>query len=94
MPEFVRLEGTIDAAIRMRFGLPKVMSPEVDLADRQMVHLEFLELMNFHPEDLAGMTSIENLGAVITIGCAIPSEAKKSFHKRFIELGGYEHGTC
>ena len=94
MPEFVQLERTIDAAIRMRFGLPKAMSPEVDLADRQMVHLEFLELMNFHPEDLADMASIENLGTVITIGCATPSEAKKAFHKRFVELGGYEHGTC
>jgi hypothetical protein len=50
--------------------------------------------MNFNAEDLAGMTSVENLPTSIMIGCATPSEAKKAFHKRFIELGGYEHGTC
>lgn len=94
LSEFTRVERTIDEAIRMRFGLPKTMSEAVHRADRQMVHLEFLELMPFSAEDLTDMESIEGLPIQIAFMCAGPNLVRPKFYKRFLELGGTEYAMC
>lgn len=94
LPAFVEVEQRIDAAIRTRFGLPAVMTPEVHLADRRMVHLEFLELMNYKVEDLAVMEPVDPKICNVVIMCAGPAAIAPVFYQRFLELGGHAYGTC
>lgn len=94
MPEFLALERKIDEAVRDRFGLPKTMSEPVLLADRRMVHLEFLELMNHTPEDLLPMEPLAGIDDDVVIMCAGPDAMRPAFYRRFLELGGIEYAMC
>jgi len=89
MPAFKALERSIEAATAPMFGVPIEMSPEVHLADRQMLGLEMryvkgdwgqhqvLEGIDF--ESLQHMPGVD-------LNSQPPRQAKANFLRRYEEL--------
>lgn len=91
LPAFKALEIEIEAATAPMFGVPVDMSPEVKLADRQMLGLEMRFVKgDFGEHEVLQGIDFTGLEKLVDLTSWTPREAKQRFLARFTELGGYE----
>lgn len=91
LPAFKQLEISIETATAPMFGVPVDMSPQVKLADRQMLGLEMRYVKgDFGDHEVLDGIEFETLRPLVDLDSWTPREAKKRFLARFAELGGYE----
>ena len=93
LPAFKQLEITIEEATAPMFDVPLVMSPEVKLADRQMLGLEMRYVKrDFDRHEVLEGIEFEHLKDMpgVELQSWTPRQAKANFLFRFEELGGYE----
>ncbi len=91
LPEYSRIERTLDRAIRRKFGLPGEMSAPVHRADLILLATEKRDLMPPDPRPWACLEGIAPLPNPI-----VPwneSVALERFLDRFSELGGASHAA-
>ena len=86
LPEYSRIERTLDRAIRRKFGLPGEMSGPVHRADRVLLATEKRDLM---PEDSCDWPILEGVEPLPDrIDPCSSVRARTMFLRRFEELGG------
>lgn len=91
LPQFKALEMKIEEATAPMFGVPLEMSPEVKLADRQMLGLEMRFIKgDFEEHEVLQGIDFAGLEMLVDLTSWTPREAKQKFLARFAELGGYE----
>jgi hypothetical protein len=91
LPAFKALEIEIERATAPMFGVPVEMSPEVKLADRQMLGLEMRFVKNdWEDHEVLVGVDFAGLEKLVDLTSWTPREAKQRFLARFAELGGYE----
>ncbi len=83
LPEFKRLEGWIDAAIRLRFRLPPTEHPLVKQADNDILHTEYRWLMRPLP---ASAVIPGTFDPSIMLFCWQPVQAEIAFLDRYQAL--------
>lgn len=84
LPDYRRLEARVDAAIRLRFGLPAQTSPDIKHADLVLLATERRDLMpatGGQWESIHGIKPLEQ-----TIRAAHTSRAKLLFLERALEI--------
>lgn len=86
LPEYKAIEKRVEAVVLARFGLPRVLPPEVKHADLVMLATERRDLMPVHPDGWTLINGIEPLAFHVTP--VRPELAKVLFLKRFEELMG------
>ncbi len=83
LPDYKRIEATIEAAIFQRFGLEGV-DPQVKRADLQVLAAEQAQIMPEGTDAWAAEAGVD--AARVTVECLTPTVAKTRFLKRFEEL--------
>ena len=89
LPEYRRIERTLERVIRRKFGLSEKMSDPVHLADRILLATEKRDLMAHDPWAWPCLSEIEPLPEKIVPWS--PEIAMKLFLYRFSELAGVAH---
>ena len=91
LPEYSRIERTLDRAIRRKFGLPEEMSGPVHRADLVLLATEKRDLMPPDPRPWTCLKGIEPLpDPIVPWGEDVSLER---FLKRFAELAGGDHAA-
>jgi hypothetical protein len=84
LPDFKRIEVSVEQAIFKRFGVPRPMPKEVKAADLRVLAAEQAQIMPRETSLWAFSDGIEP--APITIRCLTPAEARAAFLVRYREL--------
>lgn len=87
LPDYQRIEETVDIAVRQRFGLPEMMSTSVKYADLVMLATERRDL---ELDDGSYWPALEGIppSEIITVIPLKPGQAYGLFLNRFNELTG------
>ena len=87
LPDFKRLEASIDEAVAIALGYSYPMPPEVKLADKQMLLLEKSNVM-YNYDYWACLDGIETPAnhRMLRFRCLSPDEARGLFYSRYWEL--------
>lgn len=88
LQDFLKIEQLNDKAIRDRFGLPAVESPEVKLADTRILRSEMKALFPF----LTGIEWPYQIDPMVRVECWQPARAKERFFERYHELSDAKEG--
>lgn len=85
LPDYRAIEHRVEAAIRLRFGLPEFPSECIKAADLAMLGAERRDLMPRHPDNWTLLDGIEPLGLSVNPPMSIEG-ARKAFLVRFEDL--------
>lgn len=89
LPEYKRIEDTLQLVIRHRFSLPESQSPEVKQADLRVLAAEQAQIM---PRGLSQWASAAGISpALVQVQYLDPPTAKRLFLERFYALKGEGH---
>lgn len=92
LPEYKRIEKTIETAIFAKFGIPYPLPKAVKAADLSVLAAEQDQIM---PPGTSNWMAVSGVRpAHIDIKCLSPSDAKAAFLKRFEELCSMRQSRC